>query len=166
MNEIAQIDQAARELDLARARIAELERELDLRKTDAEQLRSSEEKYRTLVESSPYCIKLVDGDGRLLSMNRAGLEMVGDFRFQGFDLLVSDRDFRSRFIRIVQQAFDGCFPRLDGLVAFSEILLQLGKSRFGLGGRVLQGPIGFAAPAREILSTACHTVPRYAACIR
>ena len=76
MNEIAQIDQAARELDLARARIAELERELDLRKTDAEQLRSSEEKYRTLVESSSYCIKIVDGDGRLLSMNRAGLEMV------------------------------------------------------------------------------------------
>ncbi len=43
-----------------------------------EALRASEWKYRTLVESSPYCIKLMDREGRLLSMNKAGLEMVGE----------------------------------------------------------------------------------------
>lgn len=41
-------------------------------------LRASELKYRTLVESSPFCIKLIDSDGRLLSMNRAGLDMLGE----------------------------------------------------------------------------------------
>ncbi len=40
--------------------------------------RQSEEKYRTLVESSPYCIHQIDQDGRFISMNRAGLEMINE----------------------------------------------------------------------------------------
>ncbi len=41
-----------------------------------ESQRQSEEKYRTLVESSPYCIHQIDQDGRFISMNRAGLAMI------------------------------------------------------------------------------------------
>ncbi|MDD5300117.1 MAG: PAS domain S-box protein [Gallionella sp.] len=40
-------------------------------------LRESESRYRLLVESSPFCIHEIDLEGRLLSMNRAGLGMLG-----------------------------------------------------------------------------------------
>lgn len=39
-------------------------------------LRESEARYRTMVEATPECVKLVDAEGRLLQMNRAGLAMV------------------------------------------------------------------------------------------
>ena len=40
-------------------------------------LRESEERYRSLVENSPMCIHEVDMEGRLTSMNRAGILMIG-----------------------------------------------------------------------------------------
>jgi diguanylate cyclase (GGDEF)-like protein/PAS domain S-box-containing protein len=40
-------------------------------------LRESEERYRLLVESSPFCIHEIDPEGRFQSMNRAGLNMQG-----------------------------------------------------------------------------------------
>jgi len=45
-------------------------------------VQQSEERYRLLVESSPFCIHEIDLQGRLLSMNKAGLDMLGldDFR--------------------------------------------------------------------------------------
>ncbi len=49
---------------------------LERRRTE-ELLRKSEVMYRTLVESSPYCIHQIDNDGKIMSMNRAGLEMIG-----------------------------------------------------------------------------------------
>jgi len=47
------------------------------RKLAEEFLKSSEQKYRILVETSPYCIHQIDLDGKIMSMNRAGLEMLG-----------------------------------------------------------------------------------------
>ena len=41
------------------------------------ELRESEERYRSLVENSPVCIHEVDLEGRLTSMNRAGILMMG-----------------------------------------------------------------------------------------
>lgn len=40
-------------------------------------LREGENRYRLLVESSPFCIHEIDLEGRLQSMNRAGLNMLG-----------------------------------------------------------------------------------------
>jgi PAS domain S-box-containing protein len=48
----------------------------DERKQTEEALIKSEEKYRTLIESSPFCIHQIDSEGRLISMNRAGLKML------------------------------------------------------------------------------------------
>jgi PAS domain S-box-containing protein len=40
-------------------------------------LRGSEQRYKTLVQSAPFCIHEIDLKGRLLSMNPAGLSMMG-----------------------------------------------------------------------------------------
>lgn len=40
-----------------------------------EAYRVSEEKYRTLIEHSPYCIHQLNPEGQIISMNRAGLRM-------------------------------------------------------------------------------------------
>ena len=50
--------------------------EITHRKQAALALHESEKKYRTLVESSPYCIHQIDLNGQMLTMNRAGLEML------------------------------------------------------------------------------------------
>jgi len=47
------------------------------RKKLEEELNESERHFRLLVESSPFCIHEIGLDGRILSMNRAGLEMFG-----------------------------------------------------------------------------------------
>ncbi len=47
------------------------------RKRAEEALRESEERFRTIVETTPECVKLVAPDGTLLQMNTSGLGMVG-----------------------------------------------------------------------------------------
>ncbi|MFH0891366.1 MAG: MASE3 domain-containing protein [Candidatus Falkowbacteria bacterium] len=47
------------------------------RKRIQEALRQSEEKYKALAETSPDCIKLFDPEGKLLYINKAGLEEHG-----------------------------------------------------------------------------------------
>jgi len=47
------------------------------RKQSEEILRASEERYRTLVDSSPSCIHEINLNGQLTSMNPAGLRMMG-----------------------------------------------------------------------------------------
>ncbi|MDB6075223.1 MAG: DNA-binding response regulator, OmpR family, containings and winged-helix, partial [Verrucomicrobiaceae bacterium] len=46
------------------------------RKRAEEVLRKSEERYRTLLESSPDCIKLMDGEGRIEMMNAKGMSLM------------------------------------------------------------------------------------------
>ncbi len=43
----------------------------------ADAVRKREDEYRLLVETSPDCIHQIDCSGRFVSMNRAGLEMLG-----------------------------------------------------------------------------------------
>ena len=52
-------------------------RNITERKMMEESLRESENRYRALVENSPFCIHEIDMSGRLTSMNRAGLNMMG-----------------------------------------------------------------------------------------
>jgi diguanylate cyclase (GGDEF)-like protein/PAS domain S-box-containing protein len=47
------------------------------RKQTEQNLKDSEEKYRTLVQSSPFCIHQIDDSGCIASMNKAGLNMMG-----------------------------------------------------------------------------------------
>jgi two-component system cell cycle sensor histidine kinase/response regulator CckA len=47
------------------------------RKAAEEIVRRSEERLQTIIDAEPACVKLVALDGRLLEINRAGLEIVG-----------------------------------------------------------------------------------------
>jgi len=90
---------------IARA-AAELERELAIRA-----LQKSEERYRTLVESAPLCIHQIDLQGRIQSMNAAGLRMIGAndadavVGMQYLDM-VGDED-RERVRRLYERAVAG-----------------------------------------------------------
>jgi PAS domain S-box-containing protein len=64
-----------------------------------EALRATEERFRTIVETTPECVKVVAADGTLLHMNTAGLKMMGAGRPElvvgksVYDLIVAeDRD--------------------------------------------------------------------------
>ena len=54
-----------------------LGRDIHDRKLAEQELMESEEKNRLIVENSPYCIHQLDTNSKIISMNLAGLEMVG-----------------------------------------------------------------------------------------
>ncbi len=51
-------------------------RDITERKRAEEALRENEERLRTIIETEPECVKIVDRDGQLLEMNAAGLAML------------------------------------------------------------------------------------------
>ena len=50
--------------------------DITLQKATESALKISERRYRTIVESEPECVKVVDANGKLLEMNPAGLAML------------------------------------------------------------------------------------------
>ncbi len=81
------------------------------RKEAEERLRTSEERFRTLRNSAPFCIHEIDLEGRLVSMNPAGLKMMGvddEAAICGRHYLsaVGDRD-RAEIARLLKLAVEG-----------------------------------------------------------
>jgi len=76
-----------------------------------QQLRNSERRFRMLFENSPLCIHEISLDGRFLSMNRAGLDMLSqqdDAKICGTSFLnvVSQQDV-PRIQALFREALDG-----------------------------------------------------------
>jgi diguanylate cyclase (GGDEF)-like protein/PAS domain S-box-containing protein len=92
------------ELKKLRKKIAELETRLDEKLT----VENSEERYRSLVESTEDSIYLVDRDGRYLFMNKKHLSRMGlskkDFYGQDYSAFHSKEDTRE-FIEKIEKVF-------------------------------------------------------------
>lgn len=97
--------------DQVRSRTEELETALQENEKIARTLRESESHYRLLVENSPMCIHEIGMDGRIVSMNRSGLHMLGlnsESEVQGYPYLdsVSLTD-RERIGKLFTDAYTG-----------------------------------------------------------
>ncbi|MGB7188884.1 MAG: MEDS domain-containing protein [Acidobacteriaceae bacterium] len=57
--------------------VAGTTRDITDRNLSEEALRQSEERFRTMVDTTPECVKVVSADGTLLHMNPSGLAMIG-----------------------------------------------------------------------------------------
>ena len=95
-------------------------------------LRESEERFRSLVESAPFCIHEIDLNGRIRSMNPAGQKMIGikteaEIIGRSYLDLVEKRDFE-RVKRYFSQASDGQFVEFDFQVTKNEKVKYYQKS--------------------------------------
>jgi len=84
----------------------------EARREQAERaLRASEQRLRTVIETEPECIKLLDSDGRLLEMNPAGLAMLEadslEQAQQSNLLSFVLPDYRAPFIDLLRQVLQG-----------------------------------------------------------
>jgi diguanylate cyclase (GGDEF)-like protein/PAS domain S-box-containing protein len=97
--------------DQVRSRTAELEESLQENEKIARTLRESESHYRLLVENSPMCIHEIGMDGRIISMNRSGLHMMGlnaECEVQGYFYLDSIAQIdRERIDKLLAAAYAG-----------------------------------------------------------
>jgi PAS domain S-box-containing protein len=92
-------------------------------------LGASETQLRTIVESVPECVKLLDTEGRLLKINRAGIEML---EADSFELIrgqlfanVVTPEFRNAFIECTKNVASGNASELQ-----FEILSLKGNRRW------------------------------------
>jgi diguanylate cyclase (GGDEF)-like protein/PAS domain S-box-containing protein len=97
--------------DQVRRRTDELEVALQENRKTTRALRESENRNRLLFENSPMCIHEIDRDGRIISMNLAGLGMLGleqECEVQGSLYLdaVHDAD-RKRISALLTKAYAG-----------------------------------------------------------
>ena len=97
--------------DQVRRRTDELEAALRENEKITRALRESENHNRLLVENSPMCIHEIDMEGKITSMNRAGLSMLGlreENEVKGLPYLnaVSDDD-RERIRALLSKAYAG-----------------------------------------------------------
>lgn len=81
------------------------------KKKTEEKIKENEKRYRALIENSPYCIHELDKKGVLLSINKAGLEMMGveneeDFLGITYDKLV-DPTQSKRILELFSKSLKG-----------------------------------------------------------
>ena len=101
--------------------------ELDLA---SKELRASEQRLRTIIETEPECIKVVDSNGRLVEMNPAGLAMLEADSLQEAQqktlLDYVDPDYRRAFMLLHRSVMNGESGTLEfkvtGLKGTSRIL--------------------------------------------
>ncbi len=79
---------------------------------EAEQLlREREERLRTILETEPECVKVLDSEGRLLQMNPAGLQMIEAESFEqvaGKNVLnIVAPEYRIQFAELTKRAAQG-----------------------------------------------------------
>jgi len=77
----------------------------------------SEEKYRTLIDASPYCIHQIDAEGSLISMNKSGLQMISvdnEASIVGIPYLssVSEQD-REQVSKLLADALNGKYNEFE-----------------------------------------------------
>ncbi len=87
-------------------------------------MQQSEKFLQAIIETEPDCIKLLDRDGKLLMMNRAGLAMIEADSFdlvrgKAVNLLVAP-EYREAFRNLTAEAFQG----RQGLLEFEMIGLK------------------------------------------
>ncbi len=99
-------------------------RDITERKRVEDALASSERFLKTIIDTEPECIKMLDIDGNLLMMNRSGLEMIDadsleQVKGQSVCPLITD-PFRDAFIALTKQVFQG----IPGTLEFETIGLK------------------------------------------
>ncbi len=87
-------------------------------------LENSERFLKTIIDSEPECIKMLDIDGNLLMMNRAGLEMIDADSFEQVKgqcvcPLITE-PYRNAFMALTKQVFQG----IHGTLEFETIGLK------------------------------------------
>lgn len=123
-------------LELIPTIISQLLEKIDRRREQIEaaaELQRSEQKYRDLVAVSPMCIHEIDLEGRFLSMNLAGLRMMGvedEVEIRGLyyhEMSISED--RDRITALLDEAREGigaefefAMTGIDGLSHFSSSL--------------------------------------------
>ena len=102
----------------------QLEEEVAERQKTQEQLRAKEQFLQTIIETEPECVKMVDREGNLLMMNRAGLAMIEADSFDsvaGRNLCpMVNQEQRQAFKKLFTDAFDG----IPGALQFSLVGLR------------------------------------------
>jgi PAS domain S-box-containing protein len=82
-----------------------------------ESLRRSELEMKTIIDSEPECVKLLDREARLLMMNKAGLAMIdadGPDQVLGRSVLgIIDPAYRDAFMALTRSVFDGASGNLE-----------------------------------------------------
>lgn len=88
-----------------------LRREKQRSVEQAERLRESEARLMTLIETEPECVKQLDAEGKLLYMNRAGLDMIEADTFEqvaGVEAaLIVTEEYREAFREVTRKVFAG-----------------------------------------------------------
>ncbi|MBI3561112.1 MAG: PAS domain S-box protein [Gammaproteobacteria bacterium] len=90
---------------------------IEERKQAESKLAESEALLRTIIESEPACIKLIDANGKLVEMNQAGLDMLEvDRREQVIGEDVSQivvPEHRAEFVKLQQRVIRGEFGSME-----------------------------------------------------